>query len=102
MLRPYTLWARAWLDHCPSYSCCTSSVMVPTFSIQHAGSFMSFQKPATPASVIVSCHFAHHCRTRALVKSGKTHSPGQTLLVNQLPSGFRQNIPCSFPSLQTG
>src|ERR1043166_8426372 len=62
---------------------------------------MSFQMPATPASSRFLCQGPHQLRTRRLVKSGNTHSPGHTFPVNQEPSGFFTNIPFAFPSRHT-
>jgi hypothetical protein len=42
------------------------------------GSFMSFQKPATPAATKPRYREPHQARVSRRVKSGKTEGPGQT------------------------
>ncbi len=60
-----------------------------------AGSFMSFQIPATPMSVNILKRPPHHSRAFGLLKSGKTLGPGsfsacdgQTGPSYTEPSGF--------------
>ncbi len=63
-------------------SCRTSSGIVPVGVSNTAGSFMSFQIPATPAFAKSAYSPPHQARVATLVKSGKTLG---------VPGGFDQS-----------
>ncbi len=62
-----------------------------------AGSFMSFQKPATPSFTKSLYSVPHHARVLAWVKSGKTAGPGHTGPTYTEPSGFLTNSSPAVP-----
>lgn len=51
-------------------------------TLKTAGSFISFHIPSTPLQMKSLTKSAHHERTFACVKSGKTQGPGHTSPVN--------------------
>ena len=72
-----------------------------TSRFQPAGSFMSFQMPATPASSSGACCAPHHARTSGRPKSGSAASFGHTRSENGEPSSRRRKTSCSRPSRYT-
>ncbi len=79
-------------------------------STNTAGSFMSFQIPATPTSTYGPLSWSpHQARAEGLVKSGKTLSPGlrspcegQTGALYTEPSGFLTNASAARPLSYSG
>ena len=73
---PYTLCTALCGAGTPSLSNRTSSGIVPVGVSNTAGSFMSFQMPATPMSSSRAYSDPHHVRVAGRVKSGNTLGPG--------------------------
>ena len=68
----YWLWYRSWESR-PRLKRIARGSMFPV-----AGSFMSFQMPASPDSTCAALSSPHHSRASCVAKSGNAVLPGQT------------------------
>ena len=70
--RAYWLWKRSW-GYAPRPNRIGVEAMLPV-----AGSFMSFQMPASPDRTWAAFSSPHQARASSVTKSGKAVLPGQT------------------------